>query len=47
MAIQVIEQSTPYGKLAENFGRNLGESMGKGVQQQVTFSGLKNLAGKI
>lgn len=47
MAIQIIEQTTPYGKLAENFGRNLGESMGQEAGRQIGVRGLEDLTSKI
>lgn len=41
--VQIIEQSLPYGKLAENFGRNLGESFGQEVGRQTTARGVQSL----
>lgn len=45
--VQIIEQALPYGKLAENFGMSLGESIGEETSRQMTARGVQSIVGQL
>lgn len=41
--VQVIEQSLPFGKLAESFGKSLGEGIGQQARQEMLSTGIEQV----